>query len=72
MFENNLIASASVESVKRISIFSFVAPCSKSEANTLALSLFSPTIIRLGFKLSKRADPSLKNSGLNIILEVLT
>ena len=50
---------------------SFIAPSANKLANFLALSDFSPTIIRDGYKLSYNALPSLKNSGENIIFYVL-
>ena len=52
MFEKSFTASASVESVSKISIFCLIAPCAKRFAKVLALSDFSPTIILLGYKLS--------------------
>ena len=64
----SLIASASVEFVNNISIFSFIAPSTRRPANSLALSDFSPTIILVGCRLSYRAMPSRKNSGEKRIL----
>ena len=71
MLANNFIASASVLSVNKTSTSSLIAPSFKRLAKTLALCDISPTTIRLGYKLSYKALPSLKNSGLKIIRSVL-
>ena len=62
---NNFTASASVESIYLITTSSF-----NRCANCSALVDFSPTIILDGYKLSYKAFPSLKNSGLKIILSI--
>ncbi len=48
----SLMASASVDPVNNISIFSLIAPSAKRLANTLALSESSPTTILDGWRLS--------------------
>ena len=57
-------------SVNNVGISSLIAPSFKRSANTLALSLFSPTTILEGYKLSYKAFPSLKNSGEKIRLSM--
>ena len=69
-------ASASVDPINSVSTDSFSVPSCKSAANrraaskSLPSSLSTPTIIRLGYRLSYKALDSLKNSGLNRILDV--
>ena len=73
MFENNFIASASDESVKRIGTFCFFSLIFSinSSANNSASSFLAPTITLDGNKLSFKDCPSRKNSGENIIFLVL-
>ena len=68
---NNLIASASVESVYNCGIFSLIAPSASNWPKRRALSESSPTTIRDGCKLSYKALPSRKNSGEKIKFSVL-
>ena len=71
MFENNLIASASVGCVKRTGTSLSKAFRSNISAISCPLSEHSPTTIREGYKLSYNAFPSLKNSGEKTIFSVL-
>jgi len=71
VFENSLIASASLGSVKIRSTSFFIDTFKSNSAKSFALFDFSPTTILLGCKLSNNARPSRKNSGEKIILLLL-
>src|SRR5690625_2964534 len=58
-FRNNLITSASVDTIKKIRMFCFTAPSANRVANR---SYFSSTIIREVYKLLTTACPSRKNT----------
>ena len=74
MLANNFTASASVNPIIKVSIFSLIAPSCNNPANvfaaftSLAFSTSVPTIILDGYRLSYNAFDSRKNSGLKIIL----
>ena len=60
--------------INKVLMFSLIAPCCNSDANTSAFSLVSSsqeTIILEGYRLSYKALDSRKNSGLKIIFLVL-
>ena len=71
MLANNLTASASVEFINKTFTLSFNEASTNKLAKILPLSLFSPTIILDGYRLSYKACPSLKNSGEKKILSII-
>ena len=64
------MASASVLSVNRVSMFCLTAPCLSRLAKVSARWLRSPTMMREGWRLSCRARPSRGNSGEKIRLGI--
>jgi hypothetical protein len=65
VLENSLIASASVEPTIWTGLSCEAVPASSRSAKTLASAVASPTMIRLGYRLSWSAWPSRRNSGEN-------